>query len=127
VAVRVLTGVASRPGCAVLRSPFAPLFEEKRHVGVAALVAKGPGPGRMRRPGLRAAFTAADHPLDQRRHQAASGLAQHAPLTRRDAIATARTRKSHGDKSTGPSSGSHDRNRILARGAALTSAKFLFE
>src|SRR5215470_16201669 len=48
VAVRVLPGVAERPGRVVLRSPFAPLFEEKRHVSVAALVAKGPGPGRMR-------------------------------------------------------------------------------
>src|SRR5215468_6152797 len=47
VTVRVLTGVA-KPGRVILRSPFAPLFEEKRHVSVAALVAKGPGPGRMR-------------------------------------------------------------------------------
>lgn len=56
VAVRVLPGVARRPGCAVLRSPFAPLFEEKRHASVAALVAQGPGPGRMHRPGAGAAF-----------------------------------------------------------------------
>src|SRR6266516_6869704 len=102
VAVRVLPGVAKRPGRAVLRSPFAPLFEEKRHVSVAALVAQGPGPGRMRRPGPRTALTAADHPLDQRRHRAASGLAHHAPLTRRAAVATAGTREQPRRQVDGP-------------------------
>jgi hypothetical protein len=44
--------------------PFVPLFEQERHLFGDALVADGPDPVRMHRPGARAGFAAGDDPVD---------------------------------------------------------------
>src|ERR1022692_1493432 len=58
------TTIISLRAFLAIRSPSAPLLEEKRHAIMLALVFNSFYPFRFHRPGLGAGFAADDHPVD---------------------------------------------------------------